>query len=651
MKHPPPGRAYFLFQDLSIRQEGSYRLTFSLFEICAQEGAAVCRAQVLSDIMTVYSPKKFPGLDISSALMREIASQGGKVRIRREARIRNRRNSAVAKVSNIPSSTTNDRGIVSRSKSDGFIISGNGSESAEYASDPNPLVRGPGVTPNPGGDYSRYFSNYPGQMVDSNVLAQIHWLSSTAEAPMYPMHPMSAPRPDDSALMENARSSRRSSVAANETSIQGHLASHGRPPSVLQVPLPPPPPEPIPNSFQHAHQNMNSMPVPAYYMYSNDYQHQQPPAIQQSSYHNALSHQSRPLSDQDFAKDQNAARLSSLSAYKISNAGSDIESAESAQENLSNNQTFKEEPDLEMSDQGMDVQVAIPDTSQKEVIEVGSYPASDQRILPYQQAQLQADDNAAFIRQHRSLSLPESGISNLNLGVNMASPYGNPSQSQIAQSVPNSSSMNLTMPVATSVTHDYQTQHAHLQAQYSYTSAPFPTPTMFANTLPPQQTSFSSPANANSPNVVTCPSNSEIHMQASNYYYSRSNGSQQGALPHMLQQTIPSNLTQIYQHSQSHQRGPPPSNAIYRPVVNTPEVQVPMTQAGPNLSPDFYATQNHRIDRVSFHRGQPFTQQRPVPPGPFHQQQPQQNAQQNAQQGSQGQMLYGNFVDDEGYEG
>ncbi|KAK9475055.1 velvet factor, partial [Dipodascopsis tothii] len=86
MKHPPPGRAYFLFQDLSIRQEGHYRLIFTLFEICSNEGVAVCRAQVSSDAMTVYSPKKFPGLDISSALMREIASQGGKVRIRREAR-------------------------------------------------------------------------------------------------------------------------------------------------------------------------------------------------------------------------------------------------------------------------------------------------------------------------------------------------------------------------------------------------------------------------------------------------------------------------------------------------------------------------------------------------------------------------------------
>ncbi|KAK9254535.1 velvet factor-domain-containing protein [Lipomyces tetrasporus] len=93
MKQPPPGRAYFLFPDLSVRQEGAYRLVFSVFEICEDVGA-VWRAEAVSDVLTVYSPKKFPGLDVSSALTREIASQGGKVRIRREARLRGRRPSS-----------------------------------------------------------------------------------------------------------------------------------------------------------------------------------------------------------------------------------------------------------------------------------------------------------------------------------------------------------------------------------------------------------------------------------------------------------------------------------------------------------------------------------------------------------------------------
>ncbi|KAK9316214.1 velvet factor-domain-containing protein [Lipomyces starkeyi] len=93
MKQPPPGRAYFLFPDLSVRQEGTYRLVFSVFEICEDSGA-VWRAEAVSEVLTVYSPKKFPGLDVSSALTREIASQGGKVRIRREARLRGRRPSS-----------------------------------------------------------------------------------------------------------------------------------------------------------------------------------------------------------------------------------------------------------------------------------------------------------------------------------------------------------------------------------------------------------------------------------------------------------------------------------------------------------------------------------------------------------------------------
>ncbi|KAK9461437.1 velvet factor-domain-containing protein [Lipomyces oligophaga] len=114
MKHPPPGRAYFLFQDLSVRQEGTYRIVFSLFEIC--DSSTVWRAQAVSDILTVYSPKRFPGLDVSSALTREIASQGGKVRIRREARTRAVRR-AVATVSASSSSSSSSSSISSASSS------------------------------------------------------------------------------------------------------------------------------------------------------------------------------------------------------------------------------------------------------------------------------------------------------------------------------------------------------------------------------------------------------------------------------------------------------------------------------------------------------------------------------------------------------
>ncbi|KAK9452109.1 velvet factor-domain-containing protein [Limtongia smithiae] len=111
MRHPPPGRAYFLFRDLSVRQEGSYRLTFSLFEICEDVGA-IWRAETVSDPLTVYSPKRFPGLDVSSALTREIASQGGKVRIRREARPRTKRqnsNPAVAVIAAAAAATAASR--------------------------------------------------------------------------------------------------------------------------------------------------------------------------------------------------------------------------------------------------------------------------------------------------------------------------------------------------------------------------------------------------------------------------------------------------------------------------------------------------------------------------------------------------------------
>ncbi|KAJ2303183.1 hypothetical protein IWW54_005808, partial [Coemansia sp. RSA 2705] len=58
--------AYFVFSDLSVRMEGSFRLRFDLFEITG-------RASAMSDVFHVYSPKRFPGM------------MGLRIRIRTEA--------------------------------------------------------------------------------------------------------------------------------------------------------------------------------------------------------------------------------------------------------------------------------------------------------------------------------------------------------------------------------------------------------------------------------------------------------------------------------------------------------------------------------------------------------------------------------------
>ena len=101
----PTAAGYFIFPDLSVRHEGSYRLAFSLYEELkdpkdedretdsskANDGSdshVTHRLEVKSTPFTVYSAKKFPGLTESTALSRTVAEQGCRVRIRRDVRMR-----------------------------------------------------------------------------------------------------------------------------------------------------------------------------------------------------------------------------------------------------------------------------------------------------------------------------------------------------------------------------------------------------------------------------------------------------------------------------------------------------------------------------------------------------------------------------------
>ncbi|KAI7901111.1 velvet factor-domain-containing protein [Cokeromyces recurvatus] len=77
---------FFVFPDLSVRMEGSYRLKLSLFEIIGKD-VFHCRS-IISNKFFVYSAKKFPGMEESTFLSRSFADQGLKIRIRKELRQR-----------------------------------------------------------------------------------------------------------------------------------------------------------------------------------------------------------------------------------------------------------------------------------------------------------------------------------------------------------------------------------------------------------------------------------------------------------------------------------------------------------------------------------------------------------------------------------
>ncbi|KAJ1978990.1 hypothetical protein H4R34_003005 [Dimargaris verticillata] len=83
---------YFCFPDLSIRTEGRYTLKFSLIRLDSNstltERPPRTIADVYSDVFTVYSAKKFPGMTESTELSKTFARQGLKIPIRNENRPR-----------------------------------------------------------------------------------------------------------------------------------------------------------------------------------------------------------------------------------------------------------------------------------------------------------------------------------------------------------------------------------------------------------------------------------------------------------------------------------------------------------------------------------------------------------------------------------
>lgn len=78
---------FFIFHDLSCRQNGLYRLHFTLVnlnvESLALGGRAPTIATVESDIFEVYSAKDFPGMRASSLLTRSLKAQGANVQVKK----------------------------------------------------------------------------------------------------------------------------------------------------------------------------------------------------------------------------------------------------------------------------------------------------------------------------------------------------------------------------------------------------------------------------------------------------------------------------------------------------------------------------------------------------------------------------------------
>ena len=79
---------FFIFPDLSCRQNGRYRLRFTLMKVpmgaeTPDGGQGSVYGSIDSDIFQVYSAKDFPGMTASSKLIRELKKQGAAVNVRK----------------------------------------------------------------------------------------------------------------------------------------------------------------------------------------------------------------------------------------------------------------------------------------------------------------------------------------------------------------------------------------------------------------------------------------------------------------------------------------------------------------------------------------------------------------------------------------
>jgi hypothetical protein len=88
--------AFFVFGDLSVKQEGKYYLIFELYEMRGHECLFINTTRTTE--LTIYPAKTFPGMAESTFLTRSFSDQGVRLRLRKDSRTMTtrKRNSAAA---------------------------------------------------------------------------------------------------------------------------------------------------------------------------------------------------------------------------------------------------------------------------------------------------------------------------------------------------------------------------------------------------------------------------------------------------------------------------------------------------------------------------------------------------------------------------
>jgi len=131
---------FFVFGDLSVKQEGKYKLLFSLYQMRNDHCDLI--TQTTSNVFEVYTSKQFPGLSESTFLTRSFSDQGVRLRLRKDSRsmTTRKRNATAAeyarKHSQGPERDGPRRGMMGRNGDDGplgYHGGGGGYEQSGYA--------------------------------------------------------------------------------------------------------------------------------------------------------------------------------------------------------------------------------------------------------------------------------------------------------------------------------------------------------------------------------------------------------------------------------------------------------------------------------------------------------------------------------------
>ncbi|KAL6628198.1 hypothetical protein LY90DRAFT_706077, partial [Neocallimastix californiae] len=77
--------SFFIFYDLSVHKEGTFRLKYSLYEM--KQGKTIYRTCTISEPFTVFSYKNFPGYKESSSLAKYFAEQGVKIKLKKDVNV------------------------------------------------------------------------------------------------------------------------------------------------------------------------------------------------------------------------------------------------------------------------------------------------------------------------------------------------------------------------------------------------------------------------------------------------------------------------------------------------------------------------------------------------------------------------------------